>query len=268
MSSTSRKQRRSEKQQRLEQQQRFLNSLSSDQERVESIWRRERKKGNCPWLLDTPDYKAWKADGGSVLRVVGNLGSGKTVALSNIIADIAIEKKCCAYFFCQSGDRETLKPGMIIRGVAHQWVVGTFSRCYWDNLGTSQYSQSHTIEHLAQLLVTLLPKDTEYQLVVDGLEECGTDDLEDVLQHINKLRSVLTLSLCYSTRANSTGAQIIERRLTAKHKLSMNDPARDTEIHAYIQAEVQRRNSLRRQPLERDVANFIVKQLEIGSQGM
>lgn len=88
---------------RLERQQRLLDRLAPDQERFESIWRRERKRGSATWIINTTAYQTWRSsDPGFVLRVTGSLGSGKTVALANFVADISLGTGCCAFFFCKA----------------------------------------------------------------------------------------------------------------------------------------------------------------------
>ena len=68
----------------------FLQSLSRSQDRVRTAWKRQFTKGTSDWLLNTKGYRDWREFGSSsCLGLQGNLGSGKSVALASVIADLS-----------------------------------------------------------------------------------------------------------------------------------------------------------------------------------
>ena len=254
----------------LESQQRLLSSLSPNQEAFETIFRRERKRGNCSWLLANPDYKAWRSAKASLLFVTGHLGSGKTVGVANIAADLTRQTGGCAFFFCKQDDEHTLTRGNIIGSVVHQLIYNNLGSCHWNVLedGCRLPVGSITVDTSLQLLPTLLPRDRGYFIVMDGLEDCPPLERFETIQTLLELHSNFNISLCVSNRTDSVAFRTIASSFADVHSVSLNDETRDPEMRNYIKTEVQRRNRLRSQPFEADVVSHIVKQLEIGAQGM
>ncbi|KAK3335257.1 hypothetical protein B0T19DRAFT_3600 [Cercophora scortea] len=261
---------RKARQQHLFGQQRgLLNKLSPDQGCFESVWRRERKKGSCVWLLDTPSYKSWKSGEGSTLLIAGHLGSGKTVALANIAADVTVDKNGCSVFFCKQEDPSTLKSSAIIGSIAYQMIQSNLTKCSWEKLDkdSQNIAVSTDIDSVTQFLPLLLPREKQYFVVVDGLEDCPTQELEETMQTLQRLGSRMKLRLCFSCRLDSKTEQAT-KRILVNHRIFTNDARRDTEIHNFIKTEVTRRNSARKQPLGADLESQIVEQLTLGAQGM
>ena len=253
-----------------ERQQSLLAKLSPEQAIFEAIGRRERKKGDCAWLLGTPTYAKWKAEQRATLHVTGHLGSGKTVALANIVADLHLEKRCCAYFFCKRESRITLNSHIILGSVAHQLIQQTFAKCHWELLDRPEYAiQTLTSESLQRLLPVFLPKRLVYWVVLDGLEECSREEIHDTLTVLHDLSQSLKMTFCFSARADSDTLAIFESLATQPgYTIFMNDPARDGEMEGYIKSEVQRRNLRRPRPLAPEIEALIAKQLTFGAQGM
>jgi len=254
----------------LESQQRLLSSLSPNQEAFETIFRRERKRGNCSWLLTNPDYKAWRSAKSSLLFVTGHLGSGKTVGLANIAADLTRKTGGCAFFFCKQDDEHTLTRGNIIGSIIHQLVYNNLGSCHWDVLedGCRLPVGPFTVNAALRLLPTLLPRDRGYFIVMDGLEDCPPRERAETAQTLLDLHSTFSISLCISKRSDSVTFRTIADSFANAHSVSLNDETRDSEMQDYIKTEVQRRNLLRSQPFGADVVSHIVEQLDIGAQGM
>jgi len=259
---------------RMEKQQRLLDRLSPDQDCFESIWRRERKRGTSSWILGTAHFKEWKSNAsGSILRVTGCLGSGKTVALANAVADISLEKGTCAFFFCKGDDKRTLTARSIVGSIAQQLILGVLGKCEWDILDRELRLPLGpvTIQAILQLLPLLLPSaNHNYWVVVDGLDECPTEELDDVLGALQTLREVtgLNLSVCFSARTDSHASSAGERFFKIDHRLSMTDSDRDVEMYNYINTEVKRLNISREKPLCPKTETLVIDQLTLGAQGM
>ena len=74
-----------------------------------------------------------------------------------------------------------------------------------------------------------------------------------------------TVSICFSARPDSYASRVADRRLTISHRLSMTNPERDADINGYILTEVQRRNTMREQPLDKDMEVLVIDQLALGA---
>lgn len=74
---------------------RILQQLSPDQGEYVTAWRRQRRKGTNRWIIESQSCLDWKCmQGSAVLCVSGKLGSGKTVAMANIVAEMSMEQPC------------------------------------------------------------------------------------------------------------------------------------------------------------------------------
>jgi phosphate starvation-inducible protein PhoH len=63
--------------------------LCSRQSERTAAWRRQRKKGTTHWLFKEKSYQDWKnATKTSIMLIHGKLGSGKTVLLANVVAEL------------------------------------------------------------------------------------------------------------------------------------------------------------------------------------
>ena len=256
-------------QQRLEQQQRFLASLSPSQGYIESTWMRERKKGDCSWILNTPVYQSWKTRASaSTLRITGHLGSGKTVAMANIVADLSRQKNC-AYYFCKRRDGNSLNANDIFGSIAYQMTQSTISKCNWSALDQGAHTLMSTLNvgTAAYWLSALLPSDEDYYIVLDGLEECHNQEFEELINGLLQLQSTFKLFVCISSRPDSGMLREFDKHWVAQ-TLSMKDSERDDELRSYITKEVRMRNNQRQTPFEPQLEDMIIQQLALGAQGM
>ncbi|KAK4215244.1 vegetative incompatibility protein HET-E-1 [Rhypophila decipiens] len=254
----------------LESQQRLLTSLSPNQDSFDLIFRRERKRGNCAWLLSDPDYTSWKSATSALLRLTGHLGSGKTVGMANIAADLTGRKGGCALFFCKSDDPRTQTRNSIAGSILHQLIFNNLTACHWDSLddGCLLPVGTVTVDSVLQMLPSLLPKEQEYVLLIDGLEECPDIEVDDTIQTLLGLQSTFRLSLCLSERSLSHTLPLIGSSFTSVYLVSLNSLSKESELHQYIWSEVQVRNSLRQLAFPPDMETQIAEQLITGAQGM
>ncbi|KAH6951248.1 hypothetical protein BKA56DRAFT_711711 [Ilyonectria sp. MPI-CAGE-AT-0026] len=207
--------------------------LSSDKVDFETIWRRERRRGTSGWILETEPYKSWRAaSSSSTLWLKGNLGSGKTVVLANVVGDLFVDddpnepvsksegkqkeapKKAVCYFFCKS----------------------------------------------------VMPEHRVHFLVLDGLEECDMEEVDDVLQALQRLQKRHIVHLCFSSRPDSKLQGCVATLLQIDHVVSMGDKARAGEITSFIEKEIGRRAGRRHFPPE--LEELIKQQLIAGARGM
>ncbi|KAM7224587.1 hypothetical protein V8F06_000368 [Rhypophila decipiens] len=252
-----------------ENQQRLLNSLSPNQDSFDLIFRRERKRGNCTWLLSDPNYTSWKSAASSLLHLTGHLGSGKTVGMANIAADLTGRKGGCAFFFCKRDDSRTQTRNSIVGSILHQLIYNSLTACHWNSLdvGCLLPVGTVTVDSVLRMLPSLLPKDREYVLLIDGLEECPEIELDDTIQTLLDLGSTFKISLCLSKRSWSHTLPL-GSSFTSVYSVSLNSLSKESELHQYIWSEVRVRNSLRQPAFSPDMETQIAEQLITGAQGM
>lgn len=247
--------------------QRLLRQLSPDQNGFETRWRRQRKKGTCEWIFDTPTFKGWtRMRTSSTLSVIGKLGSGKTVSMANIAARMNIDQSC-AYVFCASQERTSLEATSILGSIAFNLLDNLPAEVTARSKVLRNYStKTFDSETIIDLLLSLLPEDGRYIIVADGLESCPDADLNDVLLGFRRLMQNRHVLVCYSSRSASQFQHVAEHHLTPEFSISHDDPHHDAELEAYIMHEVSRRNATRH--LNPDLEELVKKQLVAGAHGM
>ncbi|KAK3950453.1 hypothetical protein QBC32DRAFT_399480 [Pseudoneurospora amorphoporcata] len=238
----------------LEQQQRVLHILSPRQPQIDAIWRRERKRGTPNWMLNAPEYKAWKRSTKSVLRITGHFGCGKTVALASIISDAIMENKKCAGFICKKDDPNTLEGLTILGSIAHQLLQSSAARQDWEAMiqhNPSLIAGSMATSSIVRLLQSMLPQNQAFYVVLDGLQECAKQEVEVVFEALHDLRKSHQLSVYFSTTLDGLPVELTEEYLGTAHVLSLNSSQRDDEIGHFIRTE-----------------NVVTEALTLGAQGM
>lgn len=252
--------------------QRTLHLLSPNQVQHVTTWRRHRRKGDCKWIYQTAVYKSWIAeDTSSTFCISGKLGSGKTVTMANIVAQINMHQTC-GFFFCTFKDQESLKAITVLRSIAFHLLDSIpVDDSTWDVLSRQADTTSRVVTStgIIDLLTEILPEKARYVLVLDGLEDCLDDEFTDVMHGLRRLMERRVVLLCYSSRSGSIFQQIAVQCLTAKFSLSLDDERHHDEIKAYITEQVARRKQTSQPGLFSDeLVELVKQQLLAGAQGM
>lgn len=252
--------------------QRTLHRLSPNQSQHITTWRRHRRKGDCKWIYQTAAYKSWLAeDVSSTLCISGKLGSGKTVTMANIVAQITMHQTC-AFFFCTFKDQESLKAANVLGSLAFHLldsIPGEDST--WDALSRQDDTMSRelTSTGIIRLLTDILPEHEKYVVAFDGLEDCLDDEITEVIYGLRRLMARRKVLLCYSARSGSMFQRLTAQKLFSNFSLSLHEKMHDEEIKAYITEEVARRKKTSQPGLFSDkVVDLVIQQLLTGAQGM
>jgi len=252
----------------------FLHQLSPHQGQFESYWRRQRRKGTASWILNTPGYRKWKGstDSAKIYWVKGNLGSGKTVCLATIAADLSSsvtpgtaspEAHVVASFFCQDDKPETQTASCVMGSIAHQLIKGLdddSAARVMAKMGTPEKDPGPLTAELIKHLPTSLRR---YFVVIDAIDCCIAGDFIDILSCIRDLARSLPLSFCCSTRPRS---EIIGTYFDGILSQSTACPEKDAEMACFIACEIERRKGSRM--LDAETASTIQRALVAGSHGM
>ncbi|KAG6358671.1 hypothetical protein INS49_012189 [Diaporthe citri] len=247
--------------------QRILRRLSPHQGDFETRWRRQRKKGTCEWMFDTPSFKDWKSmQTSATLCISGKLGCGKTVSMANLVARVDLEKPC-AYAFCASQEPTSLKAANILGSIAFSLLDLPPEAMIWGD--AEQFDamiNTFDPESIINFVLGLLPVDRTFIIIVDGLEDCSGADITDVISGLRRLAQNRVVLLCYSSRSDSRFQLVAKQHFEPKFLISPDDVNHDAELESYIVEEVTKRNTTRQ--LSPHLEELVKKQLIIGAQGM
>ncbi|KAF4972715.1 hypothetical protein FSARC_780 [Fusarium sarcochroum] len=256
-----------------------LRQLSPHQDKFESTWRRERRKGSVEWVFNHQRYINWKSgSSSSTLLLHGPLGSGKTVTMANITAKfwpslstparlIDLGQYAVALFFCQFLDQETIRPRTLLGSIAHQFL--RLLKLPVDHPAILNYSRESTAndtDSIVDYIKMHFPRNHHYYLVLDGLDELSIDDACEILQPLASLQTHFLLHVCCSVRTESCIRRMASQTLMKAELISMSSVEKDKEIESYIEGELLRR--IHAQRLGETTQKLIRDTLVVGAQGM
>ena len=219
-----------------------IGSISARQKRLDLLnklcsydhstaWRQARNKGNVKWILDDAVYRKWKKTISASAPIVleGKIGSGKTVLMASVIADIMLDKNaaCVAYFFCRFDDTESLRAETVIGSISRQLISNE------DLHMLSSIDDHPSIHKMLEVTLQALTylRNRESIVCIDGLDDCEDRDREQILDFLNQLstKSAGCLKVIYSIRPDnqrSTGRFLQEAELisisTLGHRVEMD----------------------------------------------
>lgn len=167
---------------------RFLNSCSTYN--YETALNQARRKGKSRWIFQVSEFKKWNSLGqSSILLCSGIVGAGKTVLSSSVVEELLVTKRTnvsVAYFFCRDNDLESLKAREIMGSLARQFLGGipakSFSKIDRDFGGITPNT-----EQIVSYLQHLLPPEAEYIIILDGLDECGSEEVCHLFETLQSL---------------------------------------------------------------------------------
>ncbi|KAG8159843.1 hypothetical protein KVR01_010480 [Diaporthe batatas] len=252
--------------------QRILNRLSPNQSQHITTWRRHRRKGDCKWIYQTEAYKSWIAENtSSALCISGKLGSGKTVSMANLVAQLNMHQTC-AFFFCDFKEQESLKATTVMGSMAFHFLDSIPGNDpAWDTLSRQEDARASLFatSEIIGLLNELLPVDKKLSIVLDGLEDCPDDEIAEIVSGLHRLMSSRNILLCYSARSGSVFRRVTSPKLGVDFSVSLENNLHDEEMKMYITEEVARRQQISQAGLFSDeLVELIKKQLLAGAQGM
>lgn len=235
----------------------------------QKAWKQSRKWGNATWIHRNAEYKTWRDDETpSTLVVVGKLGAGKTVLLANMVDDLLDHSRgyTVVYHFCRSDDRMSLSPrtvmGCVARQVIEPWDLGVASQM-WQTMGPKI-----TGENIRELFKTKDIKGQSLCFILDGIDECGQEDREGIMNFLEFLHENIRVKFCISCRLKGDfGILPGLDRLVPQATLIMTDENPD--INDYIQAQLELNLESGRMVVGDPAIVLEIQQaLEDGAQGM
>ena len=235
-------------------------------------WKQTRKLGTATLFKSDPEYQAWRSSTKSgTLVYTGRLGSGKSVSMANMVDDIHLHLSNSnipvAFFFCRHDNLESLKARTIIGCLARQLLLPISEIANNSNLLDSLSTTLDT-QNIVQLVQRILSPDTTAYFVLDGLDECPSNDKCTVIRNLRALQDNFRLLICVSFRLEpDTILELESENYCAKRTITFPDI--NSDIAAFIEEELASCINTRKLVLG-DAALILEIQdaLERGSQGM
>lgn len=286
---------------------RLFNLLSPNQQEFDRTWRRERKKGTSNWVLKDVVYQKWRSSRSSTtLWLQGNLGSGKSVTMASIVADLVLSRGTASdgefgqlslrgrsisekennspsiaektwrdtqwtvsHHFCKADNPKTLQADNIIGSLVLQILADpALATTLTQYLGSEDAVPGYTLgaERCVDILLKIAPLKWRGVFVLDGLDEASTEEVEELFIQLKRLMRERNVLLCCSSRPTAVCKNIATDSVGVNLTLSMENADRSDDIEGYILAGVERWKTIR--PVTPELEELIVKQLLLGSQGM
>ena len=107
------------------------------------------------------------------------MGAGKTVLSSSVVEKLMVTKEAdvsIGYFFCRGDDVESLKARAIMGSLARQFLSYIPTESF-NTIDRDVGGIALNIDQIVSHLLRILPPNIQYIIVLDGLDECESDEL-------------------------------------------------------------------------------------------
>ena len=156
----------------------------------ETALNQARRHGYIAWIFLTEEYQSWKSsDASTTLLCSGIMGCGKTVLCASVVENLVTARlitSSVAYFFCRHDDASSLEAREIIGSLARQF----FTLLGFESFGILDQSIgdiNFSMDQLHDSMLNLLPRDKQYSIVLDGLDECTHEEARRVISTLQSL---------------------------------------------------------------------------------
>ena len=116
---------------------------------------------------------------------------GKTVLISNLVAQLHMSRKTndiISYYFCRADNEASLSARSVLGSLARQLLDAQIEHAEDDNLlGLYKDSRDLNTAEVVNFLLSRLEIDKRYYLILDGLDECDSGEVEKVALSIAQL---------------------------------------------------------------------------------
>ncbi|MCJ1310652.1 hypothetical protein MMC25_004318 [Agyrium rufum] len=204
---------------------------------------RARTQNTAEWFKTHANFVAWKEDkAASIFSCCGNLGTGKTVLLSNIVAGLHASRRSrdiISYFLCQPASEETMKARSIVGSIVLQLLESQIEQAKTNSL-EELYTQSQSPDatEIMQFLISPLDKNNKYFIIIDGLDDCGNDELLELESALVKLHNQQNENVKILISTSPTLDKKLSKRVELKYRLILKREEIDADIHKYISNEL------------------------------
>lgn len=184
-------------------------------------------------VQDQRQFRRWLIDAGpSVLWCSGNIGTGKTIVTSSVVAHLNLVRRA-------SEEVASLSARNIIGSIARQ-MLEFYVECASTDELESLYTQSRYLEvqSVVSFLSPRLSPNATYFVILDGLDECETKDVESVMRTIKALlnQSGRKGDLKIFIASRPSIEHTISKCLHPTHHMSLTTNETNLDIGKYVEA--------------------------------
>jgi hypothetical protein len=199
----------------------------------------QRVLATAEWLQQESLFHKWNDDRDTaILWCSGTIGVGKTVLISNVVAQLHATRKpndIISYYFCRADNEASLSARSILGSLARQILDAQIEHAEdGDLLGLHEDSRDLNTAEVVDFLLSRLEVDKTYYLILDGLDECDSDEVRQVARSLAQLcdkRDMDFKFLC-------AGRPELEKQLfiliRPKYKISVTEEKVESDMDRYI----------------------------------
>lgn len=234
---------------------------------------RLRHPGTGLWLIESDDFKSWLNFPRAKLWCYGIPGAGKTVLASSIVQEAIGQSSAnlaVAYFYCDYKNTATQIPRNILGSLACQIALQdeqSFEKLrafYKKHDAANRPSVDFSLEELCGLVVKMASNFNNAMIVVDALDECGTQS-----KLVTRLLSGLNDSEAGNIKTLFLSRDELEIREVLEGYNEVSIAARSSDLRLFVGAEIEQRTRnkdlrIKDESLKQDIMDRLVE----GADGM
>ncbi|KAL8902919.1 MAG: hypothetical protein Q9207_004287 [Kuettlingeria erythrocarpa] len=231
-----------------------------------------RQPGTGLWLIDSQEYREWSQTHRARLWLYGIPGAGKTILAATAIEEAlrtSSASHAVAFFYCDYKDTATQEPRLILGSLSQQIAKQdeqSFEKLqsFCDRWNPECKDDFHyESQELRDLVIDLASNFDGLTIVVDGLDECGSEAAEvtELLTSLNVMDGYADIKTLFLSR-DEFG---IRDHLEEFSKVEI--AARSSDLKLYVAAEIDirmRKQKLRikDQSLKSDIMERLVNEAD------
>lgn len=227
------------------------------------------------WFTDSDDFKEWKATPGSRLWITGIPGAGKSVLAGLILHEclklsLIDSRKATTYFFCTYRNKATHSARNLLSSIVSQLArqnedaFQILEKHHQELISQTPLAAEPSLQNLLTVFETMSRNFDQVFVVVDGLDECETDEIVRSLSKLTMKKN----STSITTLLLSQDVIHIRDRLESDFS-HVEIAAHTSDIQLYVYTELEKRiESKQLRFRNAELKADIVDQLVHGAKGM
>ncbi|KAL8728294.1 MAG: hypothetical protein Q9181_005397 [Wetmoreana brouardii] len=233
-----------------------------------------RQPGTGLWLLGSQEFQDWSRTENTKLWLCGIPGAGKTVLAATIIEEAlrtSSPNHAVAFFYCDYKDPATQNPSLILGSLIQQLAKQdeqSFEKVQnFCDTRNPNYSGNfdYDCQELRDLIHDIILSFDHATIIVDGLDECGTNATEvtELLASLNPKDTATNIKTLFLSREEVDISECLG------HYVHVAIAARSSDLRLYVGAELDSR--VRKKKLrirDNSLKDYIMEKLVEGADGM